>query len=273
MQDTLLKTIVKSVRDRQAPTESRTPLYVIRVAVDYHRRTTLVGINGYFPADSGAGLPVGVSFALNPINGAVSSKAGSWTRVGGTKVITNVLATMAAGSLLMASLAPVVQAGQVPRCNGKVATIVGTSDDDALIGTPEADVIVGLAGHDTISSLGGNDTVCGGGGNDIIKGGAGADFLYAGRGFDDNIDEVSGQRGNDIIFGATGPDRLFGGRGRDEVRGGDGSDLIKGGRGEDRLFGVGGEDRLIGGKGRRDRADGGPHTDVCRAERKTNCEE
>jgi len=65
---------------------------------------------------------------------------------------------------------------------------------------------------------------------------------------------------------------LFGGRGRDEVRGGGGDDLVKGGAGTDRLLGVHGNDKLIGGKAKRDRADGGPHADICRAERKTNCE-
>ena len=248
-------------------------VYGICVTVDYHRRTTLMGTNGYFHVKWVRGLSVGVSFALNRRKGLSRSKAGSWTKCGEVpRVLKTVVATMAAGSLLVASLVPVVQAGQVPRCNGKVATIVGTSDDDTLRGTAEADVIVGLAGDDTISALGGSDTVCAGGGNDIIKGGSGADFLYAGRGFDDNVDRVRGQKGNDIIFGATGPDRLFGGRGRDELRGGGADDLVSGSRGRDRLLGHYGNDRLIGGKGRRDRADGGPRHDVCRAERKTNCE-
>ena len=57
--------------------------------------------------------------------------------------------------------------------------------------------------------------------------------------------------------------RLSGGGGKDDLEGTVGRDVLLGGRGDD---------RLLGGKGR-DRADGGPgRKDVCRAERKSNCE-
>jgi hypothetical protein len=70
-------------------------------------------------------------------------------------------------------------------CEGKSATIRGTSGDDKLRGTSGPDVIVGLGGDDTIRGRGGNDTICGGAGEDEIFGGKGDDRLWGGTGEDD----------------------------------------------------------------------------------------
>ncbi len=127
-----------------------------------------------------------------------------------------------------------------PRCNGRLATIVGTGADDALRGTPARDVIVAGAGNDTIRGRGGNDLICAGPGNDTIRGGS----------------------GNDKIFGQGGRDRILGGAGRDRLEGGSGADTLTGQRGNDRLFGQQGRDTLDGSRGN-DRNDGGPGRDTC----------
>jgi len=44
-------------------------------------------------------------------------------------------------------------------CNGQLATIVGTNDDDLLTGTEGVDVIVALDGDDEIFGLGGEDVI------------------------------------------------------------------------------------------------------------------
>jgi uncharacterized delta-60 repeat protein len=61
------------------------------------------------------------------------------------------------------------------RCQGKIATIVGTTADDRLVGTPRRDVIVGLGGADVVYGRGGNDLICGGPGADQLHGGPGRD--------------------------------------------------------------------------------------------------
>ena len=58
----------------------------------------------------------------------------------------------------------------VPRCFGKVATLVGSGD---LAGTAANDVIVGSSGVDTIDGRGGNDLICVLGGDDTVQGGPG----------------------------------------------------------------------------------------------------
>ena len=97
----------------------------------------------------------------------------------------------------------VAGSGANPRCDGQVATIVGTARADGLVGTNRADVIVARGGNDTVSGLGGNDVVCGGLGKDVIDGGG----------------------GTDTIFGDAGDDDLNGGSGVDALDGGAGSDL------------------------------------------------
>ncbi|UYM03377.1 calcium-binding protein [Solicola gregarius] len=71
------------------------------------------------------------------------------------------------------------------------------------------------------------------------------------RGLDRTV--VHGGTGSDTLFGGDGPDRLFGGRG------------------DDGMYGYRANDRLRGGKGR-DTSGGGGGNDLCRAEKKRNCE-
>jgi len=87
-------------------------------------------------------------------------------------------------------------------CNGKQATIVGTSGNAVLRGTSGPDVIYGSDGDDAIYGFGGADLICGGKGRDQLYGGS----------------------GNDILYGEEGRDRLDGGRGRDFCHGGRGRD-------------------------------------------------
>ena len=91
-----------------------------------------------------------------------------------------------------------------PRCQGKMATIVGTPGKDKITGTKKADVIISLSGNDVVKGLGGNDVVCAGDGNDIVKGGPGKDNLR-------------GEQGKDRLVGGTGKDKLAGGPQQDDV--------------------------------------------------------
>ena len=113
--------------------------------------------------------------------------------------------------LAVVSLGSSSDAQSAPRCNGRIATIVGTSGDDVLQGTKGRDIIVGLAGDDTIRGAGGNDLICGGNGDDIINGGAGNDNIFGGS-------------GDDVMAGAAGRDRMVGFKGRDTANGGPGAD-------------------------------------------------
>lgn len=124
------------------------------------------------------------------------------------------------------------------RCQGKVATIVGTAGDDVLVGTDRRDVIWAGPGNDTIEAGLGSDVICagpgddivfGGRGNDSIRGGPGDDLLYGGHG----DDQIYGEDGDDFIHGGLGIDVLKGGRGNDTIDGGYGWDVLDGGRGND----------------------------------------
>jgi Ca2+-binding RTX toxin-like protein len=101
----------------------------------------------------------------------------------------------------------------VVSCQGRVATIVGTSGDDTLIGTPGRDVIAARGGNDVVSSKGGNDQICGGFGSDQLRGGPGKDRLFGGMDawvrFED---DGSTTRAGDSLRGGTGRDRLVPGR-------------------------------------------------------------
>jgi len=114
-------------------------------------------------------------------------------------------------------------------CNGLLATIVGTDQNDTIMGTEGDDVIVALKGNDTVFGLGGDDTICGNQGNDTINGGKGDDHLRGGNG----NDTISGNRGNDTLRGRKGNDSLHGGRGDDSIRGDEGNDTCSGGNGLD----------------------------------------
>jgi pimeloyl-ACP methyl ester carboxylesterase len=96
-------------------------------------------------------------------------------------------------------------------CDGRYATIEGTSNDEIIAGTP------------------GDDVIDGGGGNDVIDGGGGNDFLCGGD-------------GNDSLAGGDGNDTLGGGGGDDTLAGGDGDDVHEAGAGTDSCDGVSGLD-------------------------------
>ncbi len=142
-----------------------------------------------------------------------------------------IIATFAALAALAVIAVPASTAfGQtVHKCDGKVATIVGTNGPDILMGTDGKDVIVGLGGDDRIIGGRGNDTICGGKGRDRISGGAGKDTVFGGSGNDrvaggSAADTVSGGPGNDRVGGNGGDDTVIGDSGRDRVEGDDGVD-------------------------------------------------
>lgn len=99
-------------------------------------------------------------------------------------------------------------------CDGRAATIVGTTADDHLTGTPGADVIAGLRGNDTVAGLGGRDRICGGRGSDRLLGGRGDDHLVGGLDRIHVTDEGSTERDGDELAGGDGNDRLLPGRDR-----------------------------------------------------------
>jgi len=140
--------------------------------------------------------------------------------------------------------AATAQGQAVQRCDGQIATIVGTNASETIMGTDGKDVIVGL---------GGNDRIIGGRGHDVICGG----------------------KGKDRIAGGAGKDRVFGGSGNDRVAGGSASDYVSGGPGNDRVNGNGGDDVVVG-DGGRDRVAGNDGTDECRIDtqdgRRIDCE-
>jgi len=172
------------------------------------------------------------------------------------------------------------------KCNGVLATIVGTDDDNQLFGTSGDDVIVGAKGNDVIYGNGGNDLICGNSGADELYGGAGNDTIYGGNG----KDLIVGGAGNDTMIGdqgidtasfadALGPvnvnlktdtasgrgsdtvsnienaigspydDVLNGGAAANRLEGGEGADTIRGKAGADTILGDDGPDDLRGGKG------------------------
>ncbi len=119
------------------------------------------------------------------------------------------------------------------KCNGYVATIVGTPGDDVITGTTGHDVIVALAGDDRITALGGADIICGGHGDDIIRAGWGNDTIFGGTGADD----IQGNGGRDWVDGGLGRDRIAGGAGADTLIGGLHTDRLLGNEGKDVCWG------------------------------------
>jgi Tol biopolymer transport system component len=89
-------------------------------------------------------------------------------------------------------------------CQGKVATIVGTSAPETLTGGPGADIISGQGGKDQISGLAGKDIICGDAGKDTLKGGKGKDVLNGGK-------------ANDKLIGGKGKDKCIGGKGKKDT--------------------------------------------------------
>lgn len=82
------------------------------------------------------------------------------------------------------------------RCQGEVATIIGSAARDRIRGTDRNDVIATLGGRDVVSASKGRDRICGGADDDLIKGNA----------------------QNDRLVGGSGDDRCYGGRGRNRFR-------------------------------------------------------
>ena len=178
---------------------------------------------------------------------------------------------------LLAVPAVATSVSAAPMCDGKRATIVGTSKSERLVGTKRADVIVARGGNDKILGRGGADRICAGGGSDIVKAGGGDDRVFAGRGRDTvygegGSDRIFGGGGNDtllhggdhadVVKGEAGNDKVDGGNGGDVVYGGDGADIARGGAGSDRVLGENGTDRLSGGTGV-DKLNGGARSDIC----------
>jgi Tol biopolymer transport system component len=152
----------------------------------------------------------------------------------------------------------------LPRCAGRIATILGTPGRDHLRGTKSKDVIVALGGDDEVRSYTKADVICGGAGRDVIDAGdngegGGSDLVLAGPGADrvvlgPELGRAFGEGGNDLLVGSKGGDGLYGGPGNDILRGGPNppfnSDFLYGGPGNDRLDGGPGPNQLYGGPGR-----------------------
>jgi Ca2+-binding RTX toxin-like protein len=166
----------------------------------------------------------------------------------------------------------------VPRCFGKVATIVGTSRDDRLKGTQGRDVIHGRGGDDLIRGLAGNDLLCGGGGSDLLIGRDGRDRLDGGgapdglqpgtgkdvvRGAGGKLDDVrypdatrsiTASLADDQVTGMGtdtlgGVELIVGGPFDDEIEGNKASNVLIGLEGNDTITGLGGGDGVVGGEG------------------------
>ncbi|HEX6150910.1 hypothetical protein [Nocardioides sp.] len=117
-------------------------------------------------------------------------------------------------ALLLTSLLVLLPSSAVtaaaPSCQGRTATIVGTSGPDRITGTGQPDVIAGRGGNDVVDGLRGNDLVCGGPGADRLKGGRGNDDLSGG--LDALVDGAGGTYLlGDVLTGGPGDDLLVGG--------------------------------------------------------------
>ncbi len=181
----------------------------------------------------------------------ITGPNGLISRVGYPQIVI----ALAAVGLVAAVLSGSSNAANSVTCDGRAATIVGTSGGDILRGTSGRDVINGRGGNDSILGKAGRDRLCGGGDDDLIAGGdfdfdsgSGNDRLFGGSG----NDELAGEGGNDELFGFNGEDRLLGG---------DDADLLKGGRDDDTLFGEKGNDTLDG-EENIDTCDGAPGQDT-----------
>ena len=128
------------------------------------------------------------------------------------------LTTTLVSTALASEADPAKTDSRVVKCDGKVATKVGTAGRDIIYGTRKRDIIHGLGGNDTILGRGGHDIICGGTGNDRLVGNAG-------------VDRIIGGLGRDVLVGGVGADRMFGGPHDDRFNGGPGTDLCQQGSG------------------------------------------
>jgi Ca2+-binding RTX toxin-like protein len=187
--------------------------------------------------------------------------------------------------LMVQPAAGVLASTAAPRCNGKVATKLGTGQGETIRGTQGNDVIVARGGDDLIFGRGGKDVICGSAGLDQIYGGGGNDKLFGGN----DTDFLDGGVGNNTIdgqgagdwayyassslpvqgdlrageatsegtdtfdsiealWGSVFDDELFGSDDGDTIFGDAGNDMIDGRSGLlDFLAGDDGDDQIIGG--------------------------
>lgn len=117
------------------------------------------------------------------------------------------LAAAVVGAVALAPVRALAQAAPV-LCDGRPATLVGTTGADTITGTPGPDVIAGLSGNDLLVGLAGDDVLCGDDGADVLEGDEGADRLLGGA-----DETVQGEDG--LHFG-----------GGDTVRPGPGDDYV-----------------------------------------------
>lgn len=169
---------------------------------------------------------------------------------------------LVAGIALVGAL-PAPQAAAGRTCDGKAATIEGTSGKDFIYGTEGDDVIAAGAARDVVIGKGGDDRICGNAGKDRIAGEGGADRLFLNKGDVVNLSyNLNGGPGADFLKGAgsggPGPDhivvkvqdnaQIYGEEGDDVIEAPD-TDLVlvDGGEGDDQIYG--GND-LRGGPGK-----------------------
>jgi hypothetical protein len=91
------------------------------------------------------------------------------------------------------------------RCQGRMATVLGTGGRDLLRGSIGPDVIAPGRGRDVVRGGRGADRICGGAGRDVLRGGPGRDRLIGGP-------------GTDRIRGGSGRDKCRGAQARDQIR-------------------------------------------------------
>ena len=149
---------------------------------------------------------------------------------------------LVASLLVLLSFWP-APAQAAPRCFGRTADLVGTSDPDVIRGSRRHDVIQARGGDDVVAGRRGNDRLCGGGGRDLLRGQAGNDRMSGGA----RDDAHAGGAGHDRAFGGAGNDLLLDARGNDRHFGGGGNDLFDLRAGDDRMAGGPGNDYLLGG--------------------------
>lgn len=115
---------------------------------------------------------------------------------------TSIERTWARASLLGAPITLAADPHPAVACDGRRASILGTSHDDVIEGTDGDDVIVAGAGDDRIRARDGDDLICAGPGDDIVDAGTGRDRVW-------------GERGDDLLDGGSILDLLIGGPGID----------------------------------------------------------